>query len=81
MTVVNLVRIDVSYSKLRQVCLEEIRHWPGCETVAGLQLVRDNTLSGFSINITLYGQADKRIADRAKRYVERTNRRRYRLSE
>jgi len=50
------------------------------ETAAGLQLVRDNTRSGFSINITLYGQADKKIADRAKRYVERTNRRQYRLS-
>ena len=51
------------------------------ETAAGLQLVRDNTRSGFSINITLYGQADKKIADRVKRYVERTNRRQYRLSE
>ena len=77
---VNLVRTKISYSHLRKVCLDEIRQWPGCETVAGLQLVRDNTPSGFSLNITLYGQADRKTADRAKLYVERTNRRRYRLS-
>ena len=50
-------------------------------TVAGLQLVRNASPSGFSINITLYGLADKKTADRAKVYVERVNQRQYRLTE
>lgn len=78
---VNLARTKIGYSDLRKLCLEEIRQWPGCETVAGIQLVRDNTPWGFSIKITLYGQTNKKLADRAKSFVQRANQRRYRLSE
>jgi hypothetical protein len=31
--------------------------------------------------VTLYGKADKKIADRAVIYIQRENRRRYRLVE
>ena len=78
---IKLVRTKINYTELRKRCLEEIRQWPGCETVAGLQLVRNASPSGFSINITLYGLADKKTADRAKVYVERVNQRLYRLTE
>jgi hypothetical protein len=77
---VNL-RTKISYGPLRRECLEAIRRWPGCETVAGLQLIRDNTPAGFSVKITLYGQADRKKADRARVCVEREKRRQFRLTE
>ena len=66
-----LKRTTVSYSVLRKRCLDAIRHWPGCETVAGIQLVRANSPSGFSVKITLYGEAETRNADKAAAFVER----------
>ena len=74
-----LIRTEISYGALRKECLEALRHWPGCETIAGIQLIRDNTKAGFSVKITLYGKADKRIANRALTYVEREKQRRFRL--
>jgi hypothetical protein len=74
---VKLIRTEISYGALRKECLEALRHWPGDHR-------RDsgdprNTVAGFSVKITLYGKADKRIADRALTYVEREKRRRFRL--
>jgi hypothetical protein len=80
-SVITLVRTKITYSELRRICLAEIRQWPGCETVAGLRLLRNASPSGFSITITLYGVADKKTADRAEACVERVNGRRYQLSE
>jgi hypothetical protein len=77
--VITLVRTKINYPELRRICLTEIRQWLGCETVGGLRLIRHASPSGFSINITLYGLADKKTADRAKVFVERVNRRQYRL--
>ena len=74
---VMLIRTEISYGALRKECLEALRHWPGCETIAGIQVIRDNTVAGFSVKITLYGKAEKRIADRALTYVEREKRRRF----
>jgi hypothetical protein len=79
--VITLVRTKIKYSELRRICLADIRQWPGCETVAGLQLVRNASPSGFSLTITLYGLADKKTADRAKGFVERVTRRQYQLVE
>jgi hypothetical protein len=45
----------------------------------GIRLIRNNSPAGFSVRITLYGKADKRIADRALTYVEREKRRQFRL--
>ena len=73
--------VGVRYADLRRDCLEAVRQWPGCETVSGIQIIRSNRRSGFSVRITLYGQADQSIADRAVMYVEREKRRRFHLLE
>jgi hypothetical protein len=67
-------RTAVTYDTLRKECLETIRQWPGCVTIAGIQLIRDNSPAGF-------GRADKNLADRAMICVQREKRRRYRLAE
>ena len=74
-------RTKISYDALRKECLDTIRHWPGCETVAGIRLIRDSSPAGFLVRITLYGEADKKIADRAMICVQREKRRHYRLTE
>ncbi len=73
--------IGISYGALRKECLQEIRQWPGCQTVTGIQIVRNNSPSGFSIRVTLYGKADQKIADRAMNCVQREKRRQYHLIE
>jgi hypothetical protein len=73
--------VGVSYGDLRKDCLEAIRQWPGCETVSGIQIIRDNSPAGFSVRITLYGEADPRMADRAMIYIEREKRRHFHLTE
>ena len=74
-------RTAVTYDALRRECLETIRHWPGCETVSGIRLIRDNSPAGFSAKITLYGRANKKMADRAMVCVQREKRRHYCLTE
>ena len=71
----------ISYADLRKECLEAVRSWPRCETVAGIQIIRDDTPAGFSVQVTLYGKADVQTADRAMIYVEREKRRQYHLIE
>jgi hypothetical protein len=73
--------VGVTYGDLRKQCLEAIRQWPGCETVSGIQIIRDNSPAGFSVRVTLYGEADRKIADRAMIYIEREKRRHYHLTE
>jgi hypothetical protein len=67
-----------SYAALRKICLDAVRHWPGCETITGIQIIRQND-GGFSVRVTLYGSANERLADRAMRAVEREMRRLFRL--
>src|ERR1700740_2949697 len=50
--------IGLDYAALRKECLEAVKHWPGCESVAGIQIVRGNRPGSFSVRITLYGIAD-----------------------
>jgi hypothetical protein len=71
----------VSYGDLRKQCLEAVRQWPGCETVAGIQIIRDNSPAGFSVRVTLYGEANQKTADRAMLSVQRENRRHFHLTE
>ena len=73
--------VGLSYGVLRKECLEAIRLWPGCETVAGIQIVRDNTPSGFSVRVTLYGKADEKTVDRAIIFIQREKRRQFHLTE
>jgi hypothetical protein len=63
--------VGMTYGALRKECLEAIRQWPGCETVSGIQIIRDNSPAGFSVRVTLYGEAHEKIADRAIIYVQR----------
>jgi hypothetical protein len=46
-----------TYGALRKDCLEAIQQWPGCETVSGIQIIRDNSPAGFSVRVTFYGEA------------------------
>ena len=73
--------VGLSYAALRKECLEAVRQWPGCETVSGIQIIRDNTPGGFSVRVTLYGKADVKIADRAMVCVQREKRRQFHLTE
>jgi hypothetical protein len=54
-SVVRFKTVGIRYGALRKECLEAVRLWPGCETVAGIQIIRSNTPAGFSIRVTLYG--------------------------
>jgi hypothetical protein len=76
-----LKTVGLSYAALRKERLEAVRQWPGCEAVAGIQIIRDNTPSGFSVRVTLCGTADKKIADRAMICVQREKRRHFHLRE
>ena len=76
-----LKTIGLSYGALRKECMEAIRQWPGCETVGGIQIIRSNKPGGFSVRVTLYGKADKKIADRATICVQREKRRHFHLTE
>jgi hypothetical protein len=46
---------EMSYIALRKECLDAIRQWPGCETVSGIQLVRQNN-GHFSVRISSIGR-------------------------
>jgi hypothetical protein len=70
-----------SYGDLRKECLDAVRQWPGCETIGGIQIIRDKTPRGFSVRVTLYGKADKKIADRAISCVQREKRRQFHLND
>ena len=71
--------VGLSYGALRKECLEAVRQWPGCETVGGIQIIRSNKRGDFSVRVTLYGKADKKIADRAIIYIQREKRRHFHL--
>jgi hypothetical protein len=75
-----LVATGLSYAALRKECLDAVRQWPGCETISGIQIIRQNNGS-FSLRVTLYGSADRRRADRAIGAVEREKRRYFYLVE
>lgn len=70
----------LSYVALRKECLNAVRGWPGCETILGIRIVREKHVA-FSVRVTLYGKAKRRLADRAMRAVEREMRRRFHLIE
>jgi hypothetical protein len=76
-----LARTDINYASLRKECLYAIKNWPGCESVAAIQLVRNGSRAGFSIKVTLPGEAELITVERATACVEREMRRRYRLAD
>ena len=70
----------LSYADLRKQCLDAVRLWPGCETISGIQIIRENKRR-LPVRVTLYGTADNKIADRAMRCVQREKRRFFHLTE
>jgi hypothetical protein len=74
------VTTGLAYAALRKECLDAVRQWPGCETISGIQIIRQNN-GRFSVQVTLYGMAERRIADRAMRAVQREKRRYFHLIE
>jgi hypothetical protein len=59
--------VGVTYAVLRKECLDAVRQWPGSETIGGIQIIRANSPAGFAVRVTLYGEVDQKIADRAMR--------------
>jgi hypothetical protein len=68
----------ISRANLTRDCLQQIRNWPGCETVETVGVLGDLG-GGFSVRVIDYGMTNKRLADRAIRCVEREKQRRYHL--
>jgi hypothetical protein len=73
--------VGLSYAALRKECFEAVREWPGRESVAGIQIIRTSQLGGFSVRVTLYGQAKSKMADRAINCVQREKRRLFHLTD
>jgi hypothetical protein len=70
---IGIVRAD-----LVRDCLQQLRLWPGCETVEGIAVLGD--LRGrFTVHVTDYGLAKKHIADRAIRCIQREKLRHFHL--
>jgi hypothetical protein len=70
--------IGISREDLTRDCLQQLRIWPGCETVRSVAVLGD--LRGkFTVHVIDCGLAKKSLADRALRYVQREKQRRYHL--
>jgi hypothetical protein len=52
--------------------------WPGCETVTSVGILAAPG-GRFAVRVIEYGEAKKRLADRAARCIEREKLRRYYL--
>jgi hypothetical protein len=68
----------ITREDLTRVCLQELRLWPGCETVAGLAVLVDSR-GKFTVHIVEYGLAKKKNADRAIRCIQREKLRHFHL--
>jgi len=77
--VTKLRTVGMSYGALRKECLDAVRQWPGCESVGAIHIIREKMPGVFSVRITLYGSADKKLADRAISCVQREKRRLFHL--
>jgi len=53
--------VGTSYGALRKECLEAVRQWPGCETVGGIQIIRDKPPGGFSVGLRCTGRPTKKL--------------------
>jgi hypothetical protein len=70
--------IGISRADLIRDCIQELRLWPGCETVQGIAVLA--TAGGkFTAHVIDYGLAKKLLADRALRCVQREKQRHYHL--
>jgi hypothetical protein len=68
----------ISRTDLALESLKELRAWPGCERVASVGVLSQPP-DRFMLRVIDYGAAEKRLADRALRFIEREKLRRYHL--
>jgi hypothetical protein len=70
--------IQISRADLTRDCVQQLRLWPGCETVESVVVLGD--LRGrFTVRVIGYGMAKKKIADRALSCIRREKLRRFHL--
>jgi hypothetical protein len=70
--------VGINRAHLTRDCLQQIQLWPGCETVQELGILGD--LQGkFSLHVIGYGAANKKLANRAVRCIQREKLRHYHL--
>ena len=55
--------VGLNYAALRKECLQAVRQWPGCKSITGIQIIRNNRPGRFSVRITLYGKANVKTAE------------------
>jgi hypothetical protein len=70
--------IGISRDDLTRDCLQQLRLWPGCETVEGVAVL-GHPGGKFTVHVTDYCLAKKYVADRALRCIQREKSRRFRL--
>ncbi len=68
----------IERDELAYVCLEEVRLWPGCESVVSVGVLGVSP-DRFNLRIVDYGKAPPKLADRALRAIEREKLRSYHL--
>jgi hypothetical protein len=61
-------------------CLEEIRQWPGCEAIGGVEVFHFGR-GKFIVRVMDYGGTPFRIANQAAKCIEREKRRHYHLKD
>lgn len=72
-----MVRV-IEREELARLCLEEIRLWPGCDSVISVALLAA-PLDRFKLRVADYGAASPKLPDRAPRPIEREKLRYYHL--
>jgi hypothetical protein len=62
--------VAISREDLAQDCLQQLRLWPGCETVEGVAVLGD-LRGGFTVHVIQYGLTKINTANRALRAIQR----------
>jgi hypothetical protein len=70
--------IGISRADLTRDCLQQLRLWPGCETVEAVAVLGDPQ-GKFTVHVADYGLAKKPLADRALHCIRREKQRRFHL--
>jgi hypothetical protein len=68
----------INREELARLSLEEIRLWPGCESVASVGVLWAPA-NRFTLRVVEYGATQTTLADRAIRAIERVKLREYYL--
>jgi len=69
-------RVAIDRATLARISLEQVRLWPGCETVVSVGVLAGQP-DRFELKVIEYGAAQKKVADRALRAIQREKLRAY----